>query len=444
MKHVKLMLSAVCAFMAYSAAGQGFDDPKYAMWGETADERQENILNSNFLRDAVKNKKYDEAAQYLKPLLDKCPGAAESTFTNGTTVYKQKFARAKDAAEKKMFFDSVMLIYDLRVQYFGSHAQRGKVYILDRKAREALSLMPDDRATIRKTFCDAIEASGTAVSPETLALYFTNLCDDYKNTDDVTADEVIAEYDRLSPLFSDEPDAADFKSQFDAAFGMSGAASCENLEKLFGERLAADPDNVDLLSQAVALMSRAKCDSDFYFQTTEKYYAVKPSSETALFLAQAFQGRREYDKANKYLNEALAVEQDPAERQKLLVRISLVGLASNNISTAASAAREARDINPEDGVPYFVLGQCYGISAANCGGFDGQCAFWAAYDTMAKAVNLLPSDSEYLEPARSSMNSYRGSFPKLEDLHMSDMHAGSSYTVKCGLAAGTTTTVRAR
>ena len=66
-----------------------------------------------------------------------------------------------------------------------------------------------------------------------------------------------------------------------------------------------------MLAQAVALMSRAKCDGDFYFSIAEKYYTVKPSSETAMFLAQAFQSKGDYTKAMKYLNEALAVETDP-------------------------------------------------------------------------------------------------------------------------------------
>ena len=74
-----------------------------------------------------------------------------------------------------------------------------------------------------------------------------------------------------------------------------------------------------------------------------------------MFLAQAFQSKGDYAKAIKYLNEALAVEQDPAERQLLLVRIALIDLVANDIPGAASAARQARDLNPEDGVPYYVL-----------------------------------------------------------------------------------------
>ena len=121
-----------------------------------------------------------------------------------------------------------------------------------------------------------------------------------------------------------------------------------------------------------------------------------------------------------------------------------MGLAANNVSEAAAAARQARDLNPEDGVPYFVLAQCYGLSAAACGGFAGQATFWAAYDTMAKAIELLPSDSEYLEHAKSALSTFRNNFPNSEECFFNELQAGARYTVTCGTAAGVTTTVRPR
>ena len=190
--------------------------------------------------------------------------------------------------------------------------------------------------------------------------------------------------------------------------------------------------------------ARAKCDGDFYFSIAEKYYQVKPSSETAMFLAQAFQNKKDYAKAKTYLNEALDVEKDPAERQKLLVRIALVGLVSNDIPGAAAAARQARDLDPEDGVPYFILAQCYASSAGSCGGFAGLATYWAAYDTMAKAVELLPADSEYMEHAKSSLGKFRSVFPSSEECFFNELQEGARYTVTCGTAAGITTTVRAR
>ena len=416
MKNVKFLLSAACALFAVAAmAQQDFSDPKYAVWGDTPQEREQNILNSNFLKESLDNKDYNAAAHYLKELLDKCPKASQNTFVRGITLYKNKIARAKSIAEKNTYTDSLMIVYDLRNEYFGDHPKYGTPYILDRKAREYLMYKPADRKGIREAFRAAIEAGGDNTDPETVVAYFSNLCDDYKNTDEVMPDEIIAEYDRLTPFFEKNPEAGEYKGQYEA-----------------------------LLSQAVALMSRAKCDGDFYFSIAEKYYQVKPSSETAMFLAQAFQNKKDYAKAKTYLNEALDVEKDPAERQKLLVRIALVGLVSNDIPGAAAAARQARDLDPEDGVPYFILAQCYASSAGSCGGFAGLATYWAAYDTMAKAVELLPADSEYMEHAKSSLGKFRSVFPSSEECFFNELQEGARYTVTCGTAAGITTTVRAR
>ena len=442
MKSVKILLSVALAVVGVVAMAQDFsDDAKYGKYGATPEERKDNIYLLNFFNEAVGNQDFQTASGYLKQLLDKCPKASENIYAKGATVMKNKIARAKSVAEKKTYIDSLMLLYDLRIENFGDHATRGKAYILDRKARDFLIYNPLDHERVLELFREAIAAQP---DPELVAIYFKQLTDYYKDDGEGSPEEIIAEYDRLTPFFEKNPAAAEYKSQFDAAFGLSGAASCENLERLFKGKLAAAPDDEALLSQAVALMSRAKCDGDFYFSIAEKYYQVKPSSETAMFLAQAFQNKKDYAKAKTYLNEALDVEKDPAERQKLLVRIALVGLVSNDIPGAAAAARQARDLDPEDGVPYFILAQCYASSAGSCGGFAGLATYWAAYDTMAKAVELLPADSEYMEHAKSSLGKFRSVFPSSEECFFNELQEGARYTVTCGTAAGITTTVRAR
>ena len=118
------------------------------------------------------------------------------------------------------------------------------------------------------------------------------------------------------------------------------------------------------------------------------------------------------------------------------------------MSGAAAAAREARDLDPEDGVPYFILAQCYASSAAACEGFAGQAAYWVAYDTMAQAIELLQADAEateaYLPTAKQALAGYRGRFPTNEELFFNEVKEGSRYTVGCGFASGISTTVRAR
>ncbi len=48
-----------------------------------------------------------------------------------------------------------------------------------------LIYQPSDRAGIREVFREAIDAGGENVDPETVVPYFANLCEDYKNTDEV-------------------------------------------------------------------------------------------------------------------------------------------------------------------------------------------------------------------------------------------------------------------
>lgn len=449
MKKVKLLLSAAFAVVCFAAVAQDLSGAQYAAWGDDVETRRENMLANQYLKQKLDNKDYDAASGYLKKLLDNAPKGSVSIYQRGVTLFKRKYALAKGDAElKKQAVDSMMIVYDLRVEHFGNSKTQGKAYILDMKAKDYLNYRSEDREGLRQAFEEAIEAAIENGQPnaETIAVYFGNLCDDYKNGEgNVGAEEIIAIYDRLSPQFDgDDESVAEQKTLFDNYFGASGVASCENLQDIFSKKLAANPNDENTLAQAVSLMTRAKCSGEFYLNTAEKYYEVKPSAETALFLAQAFQSEEKYDKAIQYLNEALAAEQDNAEKEKLLARIAIVNMATRNYAAAAQAARSARDINPENGYAYFVLAQCYAASASNCSGLQGEAAYWAAYDMMAKAVERLDSEPDTKQNAQNSLAVYRGHFPTSETCFFEELQEGQGYTVQCGLAAGVQTTVRYR
>ena len=446
MKSLKLILVAAFAMMGFSAFAQvNYDDPRYAIWGENAEQRKNNMLANQFLKESVDNKEYKAAAGYLKQLLDQAPKGAQGIYTNGIKLYKTLISTAKTDEQRNMYIDSLMIVYDVRLQAFANHSRYGKAYILDRKAREYLTYKPEDREGVRKIFTEAIaateEKNGKA-DQELVAIYFSNLCEDYKNNL-VDATAVISEYYRFSPLFEGvEGEAAELKNQFDTAFGASGAASCENLESLFSKKLAEKPEDVALLGQAVSLMSRAQCNSDFFFNTAEKFYSLKPSSETALFLAQGFQGRSEFDKAMKYLNEALAAETDNAERAKLYTRIGLISIQTGDHSVAMNAAKEIKALEPENGYAPYLMAQCYAATAS--GDFTAQAGYWAAYDTMNQAIELLGSEPAIQEAAKKMASAYRGSFPTKEECFFNEVTAGARYTVTKGYASGVSTTVRYR
>ena len=423
MNRMKILLSAVLVFAATASIAQDFSDPRYAPWGDTPEQRKQNILTSNLLKEAVDTRDYDAAAVYFRTLAQEAPSAFEATFIRGAQVYSNKVQRAQDLNEKKALLDSLMMIYDLRVQYFPSSPNYGTAYVLDRKAREYLTFNPSDREGVRKLYKEAIEAG-------------------------LQSDAVLDEYARLAPIFeSDAPGVKEAKTQFDTCFAGSGAADCENLEKMFRPRIEAAPEDMELLKQTVSLMSRSQCSSEFFLQIAEKYYAMEPSAQTAMMLAQGFQERGDFAKSTTYLREAIAAEQDAVQKELLLVRLSMTELAAKNPTAAAVAANEAKALNPNNGMAYFALAQAYAASAASCSGLEGQAIFWVAYDTMTQAANLLANDADagnFAQTARDAAANYRRGFPTAEECFFNELMEGARYTITCGPARGIVTTVRPR
>ena len=451
MKVVKLFIGLAFALVASSASAQDFNDPQYAKWGDSAEQRKENILASTFLKEELANRNYNQAAKYLQQLLQNCPGASENTFVRGVTLYKNKINRAKSLAEKNGYVDSLLLLYDIRLQYFGAHPKRGKAYILDRKAREHLTYREGDREGVRADFEVAIaaqvEANGKA-DPELVAIYFKNLCDDYAN-DIVDAMTIVNAYDANSKHFENlDPTQAEFKSQFESCFGLSGAASCENLQKIFEPKIAATPNDEAVLSQAFQLMAKANCESDFFLSVGEMYYGLKPQSEIAMLLAQIFQNKKDFAKANRYLREALAKEEVAEEREKLLARIGILEMTANNYVEAVKVLKESIDVDEtdDDGLALYFLAQCYVAGAKDCGTeLAKHSVYWVAYDILQKAIPLMEAAGiSQAEAAKQLASSYRSVFPTAEECFFAELKEDASYTITCGLAKGLTTRVRYR
>lgn len=440
MKRVKFLLTAILAVASLCVMAQDLSGDAYAMWGETVEEREANILRSQFLKEALQNKNYNEAAEHFNYLVQHAPKAAESIYQRGELVYANKFSRATTRPEQKAAFDSMMIVLDLRLIHFGT-TDIAKAEILDRRARQYVTYNKRDREGVRNAFKDALAAqivAGSADLYELGVIYMQNLSDDYKN-DEIYADVVISEYDRLAPYYANAPeDKKQFADQLDTVFGMSGVATCEVLEPIFAKKLESNPEDLTILNQAVSLMSRAKCTSDFFFEITERKYKLDPSANTAIFLAQGLQDKGDFEKAVYYLREALKTETETDSRVSLLKQLGVVELAASNISGAMQAARELREIDENNAYAYFIIANCY----ASSGCVE---AFWAAYDTMKKAEELFEEGAEK-EQARQMASAYASRWPLSNDerFFMEGIKAGTVVTVPCGAAAGVRTTVRFR
>ena len=432
----KLMLltAAVVTTSGVFAQSSFLDDPK---WGDSPEDRQKNALEYNFLRDTYNNQNYDQAIGYLRGLLQNAPKASENIYIYGNNIYKNKIARSQSLDEKNAYVDSLMMLYDLRIEHFGDKEGRGKPYIMQLKARDYLTYKPADRDGIMKLFKDALAESGNDVDPDFVNIYFKELTDDYK-LDNIDMDTYMSEYANLEQIMMGVDDA-DAKKTFEALFISSGAADCPNLEKMFSAQLAAKPDDVDLLAKAFGLLTSSGCKSDFYISVGEKYYEKQPDSQTALLVASALEEKKDYAGALKYLRAAIATETDPKTKVDLCIRIAGSEIGAGNASNAADFARQAIEINPESGLAYLVLAQAYAVGANACQGFAKQSIYWLVYDTLLKAKQLLGEDDPQAQTVDSQLATYRAGFPSKEECFFRGLKEGASCTVSCGWISGRTT-----
>lgn len=431
LKSVMLVAAVVASVSTFAQSWK--EDPRY---GNTPEEREANVKILNFFNDAWAAKNYDDANKYLVVLLEKAPRATSNLYVRGATLYKNKINRAKTEEEKKVYIDSLMIIYDMRMEYFGDHRTKGTPYIASAKAMDYAAVNPQDREGVRKFYQEAVEMNGAALPTDVAVKYFNELVTDY-GSDLIEADVILSEYERLAPLF-EAAGAEDDKDTFEALFASSGAANCDNLDAMFAPKFKENSGDADMISKAYALMSKAGCSSDLYLSIAEKYYEQNPSSNVAINLASQFEARNDFSKALQYLNEALQTETDPVEKSNLYVRIAASELGEKHASASASAARQAITLNPENGYAYYFLAMAYADGASGCQGFAAQTVYWLVYDYLMDARRLI-SDQAQIENIDGMLAGYRKSFPSEEDCFFNGCTVGSSFTVKCGWISGTTT-----
>lgn len=439
----KLVLSlAACFLFAGNLCAQAWlEDPK---WGSSPDDRNQNVRFWNMLDDANKLKNYDAVLNYGRVLIEKAPQSMQNLYVHMGTAYTTKINLATSQAEKNAYVDSLMWVYDMRVKAFGDDKNRGKAYILPRKAADYFNFRPDDRENIRRYYLDAIEATGQQ-DAELINTYFSTLVDDY-SADKIETDALLEEYDKWATVL--EAGTSEMKEgvkTLESLLIKSGAAKCDNLEAIYKPRFEADPNNVELMKKIVTLMSRDNCESEFRLTVAENLYKVQPDPQTGVALAAIFQDRGDYEKSLFYWQESIDNEADPAIKLSYTLNAAATANAAKNYRQAAEFARAVIAMDSENGLAYMILGQAQASAIpSNCGDqFTQKTAYWVVVDNLQRARNLLGSDSDQAATLGQLIGTYSRNFPSNDETFFSGITAGSAYTVNCGWISGRTT-VRVR
>lgn len=435
----KLLMVFIGVLFSMSTYAQSYlEDPK---WGANPEERTANAYLFNFYKDAYNTKNYGDAVSYMHQIIEKAPKVSENIYIYGINIFRTKIMRATSIAEKNAVIDTLMYVYDKRLEHFGDHATRGASFIKAVKAKEYLRYRPADLEGITVLFEDAIIEAGSNAALDVVNLYFKAKVDGYV-TDIVEAEDLMDIYNQFIPLFekSTSDNAEVEREVFEGQFISSGVANCENLEILFKENLAASPDDIEMLTKVYSLLSKAGCRTPFYISVAEQYFVEKPEVQTAMILASVYESQKNTVKALEYLLGAVALADTNEAKLSLYLRIAGSYLTAGNASESASVAKQAIEVDETSAFAYIILAQSYAVaSTKSCTEFDSQTVNWLAYDVLATARRKIAADDSQTDNINEQMAVYRSNYPNKEEGFFRGLSEGESYTVKCGWLNGSTT-----
>lgn len=414
--------------------------------GRLADASEECRRSVAFYNDYIGQNNYKEAAPLWRDAFRECPpGVRQSIYRDGIRIFKYFIRNNENNAElKKSLIDSMLMMYDLRVQYFPKYASSAATF----KVYDMLDYMGDNDQAILQAIDKAIEISGDNTDPSLLVIAMQRLGKLYSNNE-IPAEKVMEAYALYSSMLdnqisSNNSDATKAKTDLDNLFVSCGVANCENIVSLFTPRFDANPTDIDLANTIVSLLSNAGCTTDpLFLRTVETLYNSDPTNYVYIKnLYLLYSAKGDQDNAIKMLEEAIASEDsNDSEDANMLITLANYYLQLEDLSKAAQTAKEAINKDAQvSGRANLIIGLVW--ASVKCSGneIEARAKYWVAVDYLVRARN---ADPTLADEANRYINSYSQYFPSQEDAFMYNFIDGAAFSVNCG-GMRANTTVRTR
>ena len=437
MKKIVLLISvaAIALFSSSTVSAQGKYGP----------DSTECIKYLSYYTEYYKQKNYDSALPNWRKAYKYCPPTARySLLSDGTTLIRNLIQKnANNPVYKKELVDSLMTIYDQRVQYWPKYA----VSSLNNKALDMYNYVKDDPQKLYEVLTNVVETAKEKTRPNIFLFQLNTAVDLYKNGQ-LDPESVINVYEKGIEYLGKMTAKNDVEQRsidktvedVESLFITSQVASCDNLLALFGPRVEAAPDDLALAKNVVRMMGMTEgcTDNELFLKAVTTTYNQEPSHTSAYYLYKLYAGRADMENALKYMDEAVNYpESDNATDAAYLYELAAFCFKNGNNAKALSSAQKAVELDETlAGKAYMLMGTIWGSVVCPGNEIEQRAKYWVAVDYMNKAK---AADESLAEDANNYIRQYAAYYPQTAEAFMYDVTDGQSYTVSCGGMRATTT-----
>jgi tetratricopeptide (TPR) repeat protein len=362
-----------------------------------------------------------------------CPKGTQNTYIDGVKIISYMIETAPNSDLKNKYVDTLMMLYDQRIKYFGKEG-----YVLGRKGVDLATFRPDNYEAIYRDLNKSIDLEGGNTAGPVL-VYYMKAAIGMAQTGKADSSVIFEAYDKCLTIIDEnklknEGNAEELNNwqivQNNVELLLEPFATCKDLISIFRKKYLENPEDIDLLKKITKLLDEKKCQDDpFYFETTEKLYKLEPSPSSAYLIGKMLMKEEKYSEAINYLKDGEKME-DQVMLERNYKYLAECYRALKNFPVARSYALKAIAINPNDGQPYLMIGDMYAESAKDCGDNDltSRAAYWVAVDKYIKAKQV---DPLVAEDADKRISSYSVYFPSTQTCFFYALKEGDTYKVEC-------------
>jgi tetratricopeptide (TPR) repeat protein len=430
---VKFALAGLMAFVLVGLV-QAQEGGNWKWPSDPKQEAKAREYNAAYV-DYMKAEQFIEATKPLNWLLQNAPDVNEAIYINGVTIYNGAAGVTTDAAQKRVYQDSVMTVFDKRKEFFNNESKW-----IENKAYYAYQFYRGDKSKLDeavKIYDRVVEVNGT-FNTISLAAYYFDLV--YRNSKAYSKEEILSRYEKLSALIAEAEgkgkDVSVAKSTLEQLVVALELIDCEFIEKSLGPKMDNAEEALLTAEQIVKYSVQYKCiNSDIFLKALEIVDSNKPTFGTSQIRALRYMQNKEYDKALPILEKALTLAETDAQKADIHIEIARIYAQGGRKSAARTAALEAAKLDAEKSKEAWnMIGQLYMTSFNECNGGQSRAkdysVFIAAYNAYQRAGN-----SKGMADARSR-------FPSKEELFTEGKQPGESINTGCWIGETVTLSTR--
>ena len=393
------------------------------------------VINLSLYREYYKQKNYDDAIKSWRWVYNNCPSSSGNIFKNGPTLIKHLMK--KNPENKQAYIDTLMVIYDSRIQYFGKQG-----YVLGKKGADLIRYSPSSFEQAFNILDQSIHLQENKSDAGCLLAYFkaTTLMEKNGKLDKQAVLESYAKVAKITDYnLVNNPKKEKFYEQASEIIESLFApyANCDDLIGIFSAKFDASTEDVDFLTRITKLLDSKECtNNQLYFDAATRLHALAPSALSASKMGKLNVVKKNYSVAVDYFKQAVELEEDESTKARYYLELADAYRISGSYSTARMMAFKSAELRPEWGEPYISIANIYISSAKKCASsdFEKETVYWVAVDKFIRAKSI---DKTLTEKANKAIATYSKYFPNTESCFFNGVESGQRYKVECWINEST-------